>query len=94
MSGSSPSPEGTRAVLPVPVHRHPKISDTHIQNLTDLARFKFLDFSQHERLPLIERHAIHATANVLANLLGKEESLKIGWWRTQFPEVSNRDSNT
>src|SRR5579871_6114545 len=59
------------------MHQHSKVGDAYGQNLTNLAGLKPLDLSQNERLTLIDRQAIHATPNQLANLLGKQQPFQI-----------------
>src|SRR6516164_2252025 len=59
------------------MHQHSKVGDAYGQNLTNFAGPKTLDFSQNERLTLINRQAIHAAANQLADLLGKHKLFQI-----------------
>src|SRR5713226_7041319 len=60
------------------MHQHTKVSDAHIENLTNLAGVKALDLSQDECLTLVYRQAVHAAANQLADFIRENQPFQIG----------------
>src|SRR5260370_38720744 len=60
------------------MHQPPKVSDAHIENLTNLACVKSFDFSQDECLTLVYWQTVHAAANQLADLIREHQPFQIG----------------
>src|ERR1019366_8603871 len=62
------------------MHQYSIVGDTYLKNPTDLARIEILDLPQDECFALVDRQAVHAAANQLADFLRQHQTVQIGRW--------------